>query len=724
MKRISFSVKKFAVDRDTGTLRDLALVVAGREAKGHGIYIDAKTLQGGLDSVVERGGLLRGAVCHETFDQWWNDEDRLLEVPGYFSDISITGNTLRAGSFQFYDSFKADQPEAYRRLMEMAEKTPTLFGLSIEAGGYAVYVDAQGNEYSQRPEDTDLAYDGLPAFRITDLNAAAFVSDPAATDGLFAKAMSAVRSGQKLGKRDAALLGEAFAAWATEHDVQLSEPGRAGQSNQENQNTDPMKKLLQALKEKFGNDEARYNRAVLFAANHDDPDTLTVEVVLAALEKAELQDLRQENADLQSKLKKAAEAGDQSEEVKNLNSKLADLQKEKDAAEKRFQSLKESGHDTELSTGAPAIVGTGYKFSGVTDNLIQLGTIPGNMVDSLKKKFAAGTTSVSDLWVPEILTQGMAERTVERPIFMQSGAVTGNDDITRAATAGGQQVSIKHFVEPYFDSLLQSESTAPTKQKIASGSQVAATLRRVSPLSVSSFAGAVSNSDPFGFILNILGNLRDLQDQTTLINALRGFLGTAGASLSEDNFTEDVAGDGTSGKLITDDMIADAVARLGEVAEVLESGAMIVHSTVHAALKKADLISYIRSSENGRLLLRTYQGIPLFISDKCTRAGTTDGSVYETYILGPGTIGRGTKPQSGNVGDTASLLIDEQKDTNDLTAYDRRQFILHPAGAKWTGTPSDADAGPTDAELATAGNWGLGYSNVKRCGFVRIRTNG
>jgi len=176
MKRISFSVKKFAVDRAAGILTDLALVIGGREAKGHGIYLDAKTLQGGLDSVNEKGGLLRGAVCHETFTNYLNDEDRLLEVPGYFSDISIEGDTLRAGSFQFYDSFKADQPEAYRRLMEMAEKTPTLFGLSIEATGYAVYVDEQGNEYSQRPEDVDLAYEGMPPFRIVDLTAAAFVS--------------------------------------------------------------------------------------------------------------------------------------------------------------------------------------------------------------------------------------------------------------------------------------------------------------------------------------------------------------------------------------------------------------------------------------------------------------------------------------------------------------------------------------------------------------------
>lgn len=713
LKHIKFSVNKFAVDVQNGILTNLALITADREAKGHGIYIDASTLKNGFESINQRGGQLKSVICHETFDQWWNEEDRLLEVPGYFSEISIKGNTLVAGKFEFYESFRTDQPAAYRRLMEMAEKTPNLFGLSIEASGYAVFMDTDGNEYSQRPEDVELMYDGLPVFRIVDLAAAAFVSEPAANDGLFATALSAIRSGKKLSKSQAEEIGKAFAAWNLQHNTTLTQTNTALDGQSPENNTHIMDKLLKAIKEKFGKNEARYNQAVLFAVNASAPENLTVDQIEAALDKVEIEELKAANAALKEKL----ETGNPSED------ELTKLQKEKADLENRFKKLKDSGKETELSIGMPAIVGTSFKFSGTTSKLIEKNIISGDKVDNLSKKFAAGTTSVSDLWVPEILSQGMNEFAVERPVFMTSGAITSNADLNSAAIAGGNQVIIKHFVEPYFDSLLQIESTGPTVQKIVSGSQAAATLRRVSPLAVSAFAGAVSNSDPFGFIISILSNLRNRQDQTTAINALRGFMSTAAAALSEDNFTQDVTTDGTAGRLIDTDMVADAVARLGEVVEVLESGAMIVHSTIHASLKKQDSVTTIRDSQ-GQIVMRTYQGIPLFISDKLSVPGATSGTIYDSYIFGPGTLGIGSKPQTGNVGDTASLLIKEDEHTNDLVAYDRRQFILHPAGARWTGSPATANSGPTDAELATAGNWALGYTDAKRCGFVRIRTNG
>ena len=215
-----------------------------------------------------------------------------------------------------------------------------------------------------------------------------------------------------------------------------------------------------------------------------------------------------------------------------------------------------------------------------------------------------------------------------------------------------------------------------------------------------------------------------MQDQKTLINGLRGFLDTAAAAVSNDQFTEDVTTDGTTGRLIDSDMFIDTTAQLGEAKSLLSRGLMIVHSAIESALLKQDAITTVRDSD-GQFVMNTYKGnIPLLVSDMLSRAGTTSGTVYESYVFGPGVIGLGSKPQTSNVGDTASLLIKEDEATNDLSVYDRRQFILHPTGAKWTGTPADANAGPTDPELATGGNWALGVSDVKRCGFVRLRTNG
>ena len=542
LKRINFSVNKFDVDLNAGVLSNLALITADREARGHGIYIDLDTLQGGLESVNARGGQLKGVICHETFDQSWNDEDRLLEVPGYFDNIAIRANTLVAGKFEFYESFRIDQPAAYRRLMEMAQKTPNLFGLSIEATGYAVYLDTEGNEYSQRPEDVDLANDGLPVFRITELDAAAFVSEPAANDGLFAAAMSVLKRGKKLSDSDAAQIGQAFAEWSknrTEESHQ-SKPALDGQSPTTKPNQ--MKKLLDEIKKKFGKDEARMNKALLFAVNATDAENLTLEAVEAALNKSELEELKAANATLKEKLQSN---GADNEAVEKLKKEKADL-------EARFEKLKESGQEKELGIGAPAIVGSGVKFTGKTKALMDEGIIESEKIDIVNKKsaenrlsvhdfldaeiiaiglgnhyksaaqisekLAAGTTSVSDLWVHENQLQGADEFLVQEPTLINSGAISTNPSLQQAAAVGGNQVKIESFIETYFDSLLQVESTAPTVQKITSGQQLASVLRRVSPVAISAFSKAVSASDPFGFIINRISNLRNLQDQKTLID--------------------------------------------------------------------------------------------------------------------------------------------------------------------------------------------------------------
>jgi hypothetical protein len=127
--------------------------------------------------------------------------------------------------------------------------------------------------------------------------------------------------------------------------------------------------------------------------------------------------------------------------------------------------------------------------------------------------------------------------------------------------------------------------------------------------------------------------------------------------------------------------------------------------------------------------IETYRGIPLFESEQLVRYATggdgvgSGGYVYETYILAPGTIGFGWKPQVAQVGEVASLLIDlSQYSTNNVTVYDRYRFLLHLNGMKWTGTPSGQSA--TDAELATTTNWSLQFQTANRVGGVLIRTNG
>jgi hypothetical protein len=116
-------------------------------------------------------------------------------------------------------------------------------------------------------------------------------------------------------------------------------------------------------------------------------------------------------------------------------------------------------------------------------------------------------------------------------------------------------------------------------------------------------------------------------------------------------------------------------------------------------------------------------------SSLLTRAGTTSGKVYETYLIKSGFFGYGEKPQVAASGptdpsaiDAAALAFLPSIATNDIALYDRTRFVLHLDGAKWIGSP--AGQSPTDAELATATNWQFLKQTANRAGVVAIRTNG
>lgn len=309
-------------------MSDVALLTSGRDAKGHGFYIDERTIETALEVIVENGGKLQAKICHDNFEEWWLEIDRLMEMPGWFESISkgsIDGEAaLISGRFSFYETFLRDHSSEASLLLEMAEKTPDLFGLSIEPWGYAVFVALDGTEYSQKPEDVELRYEGMPAFRVTDLRAAAFVSDPAANSGLFAQLSSFFGKKRSKGVDALSRLIPAL--------ENFSAPS-AGNTNQ-NQ-TD----MIEQLKKKFGDDEARLSRALLLHANNPKDSIEEIEKKLKAQDEAENLKAITEERDTLKTEKTALE-----EQLKTANTEKEDLQK-------KYDDLKDSGFTGGLNTG-------------------------------------------------------------------------------------------------------------------------------------------------------------------------------------------------------------------------------------------------------------------------------------------------------------------------------------------------------------------------------------
>src|SRR5215472_18133709 len=108
--------------------------------------------------------------------------------------------------------------------------------------------------------------------------------------------------------------------------------------------------------------------------------------------------------------------------------------------------------------------------------------------------------------------------------------------------------------------------------------------------------------------------------------------------------SETVAGTTAATKL-NGATFVDACAKLGDAADKLTAVAM--HSATEAALKKLDLIDFLPDSE-GKPSLATFQGRRVVVDDSLpTRAGTTDGTVYTSYLFGQGAFERGAAQLHG-----------------------------------------------------------------------------
>jgi hypothetical protein len=701
--RMGAALAALQVNPESGQLSNVLLMASSREAKGHGLWLDARSLQTALDAVTARGGQLKAYYTHDhrgAASGWManiiEESASELNIPGYFDAIRIENEQLVAGTFTFYDSFRNANPAIVEQLLEMAQKTPNLLAQSVEVWGYAVYVDADGNEYQQRPEDTELQYDGMPALRVTDIFASAFVADGAATDGLFAKLSNKV-TGRPLKGELVTLLRDALAAY------QATLPPETHKTDNESPtNTPTDMNIIEQIKARFGADKARMLRALELHANKP---TLNIDEITATL--------REEDTEI---------------ELARLRAEAADVERlrtENQNLTGRLSQIQAGGFnpDAQISLGTAAEGGAAppsSQYTGFTARAAQDAAAVG-------RRFAV--TVVSDLWTPSIWRQGLPEMVTRQTDLMTSPVViSGLPLLNEIASGGGTSGNVPHLREPDHADEPQVQDAAPTINNVASGLQICPILNRVSAIGQTALAVAVSgsNPDPIGYAMGVAARLRLRQRQTTLINILRGAFGTGSGALNDNRLASfvEVVGNQTSDHYLDSDMFFDAAAKLGEAKTRLEFGGVIfMHSVIEAALSKQDQIDYIKNSE-GKIVMRMYKGLQVVLNDALVRAGSTSGNVYDTYIMTPGSIAMGDKPQSNQVGDAASLLTDGDVAKNNLTIYDRTRFILHPFGIRWTGTPSNVPGGASNAELATQGNWALAYAEAKRCGIVQLVTNG
>ena len=332
-------------------------------------------------------------------------------------------------------------------------------------------------------------------------------------------------------------------------------------------------------------------------------------------------------------------------------------------------------------------------------------------------------TAVADIIIPTEFEKYAIERTAELSRFGRSGIVETGDAFDRIAAQGGREVKMPFWKDLTATRQLLSDSASLTVNKIQADQDIARIHNDAQAWSVNHLASVISGDDPLQAIVDLVAAYWARQDEGLVISCLKGMF--AAASMSGNLLaihSESVAGQSATTRL-TGTTFIDACAKLGDAASRLTAVAM--HSATEAALKKLDLIDFIPDSE-GKPSLASFQGRRVVVDDNLpTRAGTTDGTVYTTYLFGQGAFAKGVSPLDGaplqGGHGTEGVELARVPLDSDTVLINRRRYILHPRGVKFTSASVAADS-PTNAELETSSNWVRIWEN-KNVRLVAITHN-
>lgn len=306
-------------------------------------------------------------------------------------------------------------------------------------------------------------------------------------------------------------------------------------------------------------------------------------------------------------------------------------------------------------------------------------------------------TRLTDVIVPDVWNPYVVQRTAELSALWQSGIVAPVSDLDKFIADGGNTVNLPFWNDLSGNSqIVSATGSALTVAAIDSGQDKAVVCARGGAWGTNELAAQLSGDDPAGVIADLVAEwwARDYQD--TLIAILTGIFESLGDESTAVNIL-DISEESGSAGIIDSDQLMDAQQLLGDSKNKLT--AISMHSAVENLLAKQDVIDFIQPSD-GSPRVPMYQDKRVIVDDSHpanTVSGVT-GTVYDTYLFGPGAIGfaNGTSKLTETEIDRVALQGED-------ILINRQNFILHPRGIAWDGTA--IGGGPTNAEFETGTNW-------------------
>lgn len=321
-------------------------------------------------------------------------------------------------------------------------------------------------------------------------------------------------------------------------------------------------------------------------------------------------------------------------------------------------------------------------------------------------------TKLSDVIVPELFTPYVVNKTMELSALFQSGIITNNAEFDRLASEAAPIHNMPFFEDLSGDSEDIIEDADFTPKKITSNKDVSTTIRKGNLWAATDLSAALAGSDPMAAIGDLVAGYWSREYQKILIHVLTGAFGSYVNTESETvtplaDHILDISTLGTAAaQKISASAFIDALQLLGDAQGQLTAVAM--HSATKSYLKKLNLITTERDSTD--VEFEAYQGRRVIVDDGCPTAG----DVYTTYLFGQGAIAFGNGSPVGFV--PTEVDRDKRKGSGVDYLINRKTFIMHPRGIKWTNAAREHVETPTKAELMNA----INYERVYEPKQIRI----
>jgi hypothetical protein len=343
----------------------------------------------------------------------------------------------------------------------------------------------------------------------------------------------------------------------------------------------------------------------------------------------------------------------------------------------------------------------------------------------------SGGVLLADIVKRNNLSTYVSEAIKERSLFIKSGAVVRNALLD--SREGGTRIQVPEFnpIAPT-EEILDGTATWGTggagyltPQKIGTGTQIATICHRAFAYAVDDLAVLAAGEDPMLHIRNQLADAINKLNSARLFSQLAGLFGSALSANALDKGVAAASG-GAEANFLTASTVAEARAKLGERGDELDT--LVVHPSVGFYLYQVGLLTFSTSAlSTGGAVTWGGGGVGVGARSIGEFAGMNVIMDPAVNTVAPGTGGHQREfycylTKSGTILEGQQQELRIEADRNVLSKQDVLSVDYHSAyhvmGTKW-GSASD---NPTNANLATSGNWAATY-DIDLIPMVQVTVN-